>query len=99
MMPSAAEYLQNRVDPAAAAVQVVLQALAPGRYRVQPMDTYDGAGNRLYALIDDLDGERYAVAGRTIGGLLFWIGERADDQTTATRPLMETAHGSVYLDR
>jgi len=47
----------------------------------------------------DRDGGRYAVAGRTIGGLLFWIGDRADDRTTATRPLMETAHGSVYLDR
>ena len=99
MTPSAAEYLQNRVDPAAAAVQVVLQALAPARYRVQPMDTYDGAGNRLYALIDDRDGGRYAVAGRTIGGLLIWIGDRADDRTTATRPLMETACGAVYLDR
>ena len=99
MMPSAAEYLQNRVDPAAAAVQVVLQALAPDRYRVQPMDTYDGAGNRLYALCDDRDGGRYAVAGRTIGGLLIWIGDRADDRTTATRPLMETACGAVYLDR
>ena len=80
---TAAAYLQHRLYPQAAALGVVLEAVAPGRYRVQPQDSYDGAGNRHYAIIDDADGGAYAVAGKTYGELLVWIGERADDRTSA----------------
>lgn len=80
---SAAAYLQHRLYPQAAALGVVLEAVAPGRYRVQPQDSYDGAGNRHYAVIDDKDGGGYAVAGKTYGELLIWIGERADDRSSA----------------
>ena len=64
---------------------MVLEAVAPGRYRVQPQDSYDGAGNRHYAVIDDAEGGAYAVAGKTYGELLVWIGERADDRSSAVR--------------
>ncbi len=80
---TAAAYLQHRLYPQAAALGVVLEAVAPGRYRVQPQDSYDGAGNRHYAVIDDAEGGAYAVAGKTYGELLVWIGERADDRTNA----------------
>ena len=79
---TAAPYRQHRLYPQAAARNVVLEAVAPGRYRVQPQDSYDGAGNRHYAVIDDKDGGAYAVAGKTYGELLIWIGERADDRTS-----------------
>ena len=79
---TAAAYLQHRLYPQAAALGVVLEAVAPGRYRVQPQDSYDGAGNRHYAVIDDAEGGAYAVAGKTYGELLVWIGERADDRTS-----------------
>ena len=81
---TAAAYLQHRLYPQAAALNVVLEAVAPGRYRVQPQDSYDGAGNRHYAIIDDAEGGAYAVAGKTYGELLVWIGERADDRSSAT---------------
>ena len=80
---TAAAYLQHRLYPQAAALGVVLEAVAPGRYRVQPQDSYDGAGNRHYAIIDDAESGAYAVAGKTYGELLVWIGERADDRTSA----------------
>ena len=93
---TAAAYLQHRLYPQAAALNVVLEAVAPGRYRVQPQDSYDGAGNRHYALIDDKAGGAYAVAGKTYGELLIWIGERADDRSSA-----EDAEFTppVYTDR
>lgn len=93
---TAAAYLQHRLHPQAAALNVVLEATAPGRYRVQPQDSYDGAGNRHYAIIDDKDGGAYAVAGKTYGELLIWIGERADDRSSA-----EDAEFTppVYTDR
>lgn len=80
---SAAAYLQHRLYPQAAALGVVLEAVAPGRYRVQPQDSYDAASNRHYAIIDDAEGGRYAVAGKTYGELLVWIGQQADDRTSA----------------
>ena len=73
---SAAAYLQHRLYPQAAALGVVLEAVAPGRYRVQPQDSYDAASNRHYAIIDDAEGGRYAVAGKTYGELLVWIGQQ-----------------------
>jgi hypothetical protein len=79
---TAAAYLQHRLYPQAAALGVVLEAVAPGRYRVQPQDSYDGAGNRHYAIIDDAESGAYAVAGKTYGELLVWIGERADDRSS-----------------
>ena len=62
---TAASYLANRAYPQAAALGVALEVVAPGRYRVQPQDSYDGAGNRHYALIDDADGGHYAFSGLT----------------------------------
>lgn len=86
---TAAGYLQHRLYPQAAALNVVLEAVAPGRYRVQPQDSFDGAGNRHYAVIDDTEGGTYAVAGKTYGELLIWIGERADDRSSTTRPYVD----------
>ena len=79
---TAAAYLDGRAYPQAAALAVALEAVAPGRYRVQPQDSYDGAGNRHYALIDDMDGGHYAFSGLTYGQALVWIGERADDRSS-----------------
>jgi hypothetical protein len=84
---TAAAYLQHRLYPQAAALGVVLEAVAPGRYRVQPQDSYDGAGNRHYAIIDDAESGAYAVAGKTYGELLVWIGERADDRSSSSEGL------------
>jgi len=92
---AAAAYLQHRLYPQAAALGVVLEAVAPGRYRVQPQDSYDGAGNRHYAVIDDAEGGAYAVAGKTYGELLVWIGERADDRSSAASEFAPP----VYTDR
>ena len=79
---TAAEYLAHKSYPQAAALGVALEVVAPGRYRVQPQDSYDGAGNRHYALIDDMDGGHYAFSGLTYGQALVWIGERADDRSS-----------------
>ena len=66
---TAAAYLQHRLYPQAAALGVVLEAVAPGRYRVQPQDSYDGAGNRHYAIIEDADGgELRRRLARELGG-------------------------------
>jgi hypothetical protein len=96
---NAAAYLRDRAYPQAAALGVVLEAVAPGRYRVQPQDSFDGAGNRHYALIDDAEGSRYAVAGKTYGELLVWIGKRADDRSSsedaAFTPPVYTDHNGV----
>ena len=35
--------------------------------------------------VDDAEGGAYAVAGKTYGELLVWIGERADDRSSAVR--------------
>jgi hypothetical protein len=79
---TAADYLAHKSYPQAAALGVALEVVAPGRYRVQPQDSYDGAGNRHYALIDDMDGGLYAFSGLTYGQALVWIGERADDRSS-----------------
>jgi hypothetical protein len=79
---NAAEYLAHKSYPQAAALGVALEVVAPGRYRVQPQDSHDGAGNRHYALIDDADGGLYAFSGLTYGQALVWIGERADDRSS-----------------
>ena len=79
---TAAAYLDGRAYPQAAALAVALEAVAPGRYRVQPQDSYDRAGNRHYALVDDGDGGSYAFSGLTYGEALSWVGERADDRSS-----------------
>lgn len=79
----------DKLYPQAAALGVALEAVAPGLYTVEPMDSYDGAGNRLYAIAETREGRPYAVSGLTYGQALVWVGERADDVSSATRPVVE----------
>lgn len=79
---AAADYLREREFPQAAAIAAALEAVAPGRYRVRPQGSHDDAGNQHYAIVDAASGER-EVSGLTYGGLLRWVGERADDRSSA----------------